>query len=426
MPWRPTSIRRCFRLRAAEGRRGQALVIALLVMLMALPAGVLLYQFVSRTLRSAVHERKQMTAAQAANSAVMDYMRQFSQDAYSGHYDSASLSRPDSVFARAGSSVTFIADEVNRTVYLRSTGFYGDAASPETTRTLEALIQFQSDLTQYGTMVNGPFTISASNVGYDGGLWFNGNLTVTGANVNFRGGPMVVNGNVTAPASAVLDGDLYYSGASAGSLTVLGTKYNFVPSTTWPTLNFSYYDAHYTYKTTTSKTIVFNSTGTFTVVGGATLAIPPSGALIYAENCNLTLRGAVSGRVTAVAGGAVGSGAQGNITVSNDIYYAGASSITASALYSFAALARNGITFSKAAGNLVAVGVYFVEQGTSNMTLTGAAGARFWLYGVRTQGITISPASSFNGGRALVYDPSLRSFPPPSLPEKALLVNWKL
>lgn len=402
------------------------MVIALLVLLLALPAAVTFYQFASRTLRSAMRERQQKSAAQAASSALMDYMRQFSQDAYSGHYDAASLTRASAFFGRTASSVTFVADEVNRSVYLRAEGLYGTAASTQASRTLEALIQFQSDLTQYGTMVNGPFTISASNVSYDGGLWMNGNLTVTGANVRFNGGPLVVKGNVVAPVSAVLDGDLYYSGASAGNLTVLGTKYNFIPSTTWPALDFNYYDAHYTYKATANQTIVFNSTGTFTVVGGGTFVIPSGGAVLYGEDCNLTLRGVVSGRVTVVAGGPVGSGTKGNITVSDSIYYAGAGSTTASALYSFAALARNRITFSKASGNLVAAGIYFVEQGTGNMTLTGAAGARFWLYGVRTQGISISPGSSFSGGRSLVYDPNLRSFPPPALPEKALLVNWKL
>jgi hypothetical protein len=419
-------IRRCCRLKAAKGQRGQALVIALMVLLLAIPAGITFYRFVSQALRGAMHERQQKTAVQAANSAFTDYMRQFSQDAYSGHYDAASLSRPESFFGKTGSSVTFIADEVNRTVYLRAEGLYGSPGSIQARRTLEALIQFQSDLTQYGTMINGPFTIGASNVTYGGGLWFNGNLTVSGANVRFSGGPMVVNGNVTAPASAVLDGDLYYSGASAGSLTVLGTRYNFVPSTTWPTLDFSYYDAHYTYKTSANQTVVFNSTGTFTVVGGGTFAIPANGALIYGENCNLTLRGVVSGRVTVVAGGPVGSATQGNIVISDNLYYAGASSVTASALYAFAALARNRITFSKAAGDLLVVGIYFVEQGTGNMTLTGASGANFSLYGVRTQGISLSPGTSFGGGRSLVYDANLRSFPPPALPERALLVNWKL
>ena len=348
----------------------------------------------------------------------------FSQNAYSGHYDTADLSRPQTFYSAGYSTVTFIPDSLGHTLYLRAEGVYGTPAKPLTKQILEALIQFASDLVQYGTMVNGPFTISASNVSYDGGFYTNGNLSVTGSNVRFNGGPVVVAGNLSGAASVVIDGDLYYSGTGAGSVTVTGTKYNFIPAITWPTLDFAYYDAHYTYKTTTNQTIIFNSTGTFTVVGGATYAIPADGALIYAQNASLTLRGIVSGRVTAVAG-ATSAGnctsAAGKITVNDNLYYVGASSISASAGASFAALARNCTTFTKTGADLLVVGVHFVEQGTSNMKLTGSSGKRFQLYGVRTQGISVS---GFTGGITLKYDNNLRTFQPPGLPEKALLVNW--
>lgn len=396
---------------------------ALMLVLFALPVGITFYQYVAQTLKMTMQEKRQKTSAILANSAITDYMRQFSQDAYNGHYEAATLSRPETFYSAGFSTVTFIPDEVNRTVYLKAEGGYGTVSAPLARKILEALVQFSSDLTQYGTMINGPFTISASNVRYNGGLWFNGNLSVTGANVRFNGGPLVVNGNLSGAASVVLDGDLYYSGASAGSVTVLGNKYNYVPPTSWPTLDFNYYDAHYTYKTTTNKTILFNSTGTFTVVGGLTYAIPANGAIIYGENCNLTINGIVSGRATVVAVGPVGSVTQGNITVNNNLYYAGASSVTASAQNSFSALARNRIAFTKTGANLLAVGIYFVEQGTNNMSLTGSSGRIFWLYGTRTQGITVS---GFTGGINLIYDSNLRAFPPPGVPEKALLVNWKL
>ncbi|MFA6003327.1 MAG: hypothetical protein WC881_04595 [Elusimicrobiota bacterium] len=397
-------------------------------MLFALPVAITFYNYVGVTMRSSIQERRQKAATQIANSVVTDYMRQFSQDAYNGHYDVDQLARPETFYANGFSTVTFIPDQVNRTVYLRAEGTYGTTARPLAHKVLESLILFQSDLTQYGTMINGPFTISADNAAYDGGLWINGNLSVTGSNVRFNSGPLVINGNLSGAASVVLDGDLYQSGASAGSVTILGNRYNFVPSVSWPTLNFNYYDAHYTYKTTSNKTIVFNSTGTFTIVNGPTLAIPSDGAIIYAENANLTVKGVVSGRVTVVAGGATGncSSATGKITVSDNLYYVGASSISAGANQALAALARNCITFSKTSANLLAVGIFFVEQGTSNMTLTGSNNKNFWLYGVRTQGITISPSNSFSNLRSLNYDANLRAYPPPGMPEKAMLVNWKL
>lgn len=425
MPWKRTSIRRCFRSRAADGF---ALPAALVMLLFLLPMGIMFYRYSAQALRSATHEKWQKTAAQNANALVTDYMRQFSQDPYNGHYDADRLKRPESKYEGGFSTVTFTADEVNRTVHLMATGGFGTPENPQARRRLEALVQFSSDLTQYGTMANGPFTISADNAAYVAGLWINGNLTVTGNNVRFNGGPLVVRGNVTAPANAVLDGDLYYSGNSKGNLTVLGTIYNFAPTANWPTLDFNYYDAHYTYKATADQSIIFNSTGSFTVVNGPTMLIPATGAILYCDGCSFTLRGVVSGRVTAVAGGAAGScaSAAGRITINDNLYYVGASSIAASSGASFAALARNCITYSKNAANLTAVGVHFVEQGTSNMRLTGSAGFRFWLYGVRTQGITLTPGSSFSALRSLNYDANLRSFPPPGLPERALLVGWNL
>ncbi|TBR19239.1 hypothetical protein EPO15_14505, partial [bacterium] len=269
---------------------------ALLMFVLLLPLTFAFTRYVTQAVTAATRERQQKAAGQMAGNVVADYMRQFSQNAYSGHYDTASLSRPRTFYTAGYSTVTFSADEANRTLWLRAEGGIGTPDAPATRKRVEALIQFSSDLVQYGTMVNGPFTISASNVSYLGGLWSNGNLSVTGASVRFNGGPVVVNGNVSGAASVVIDGDLYYSGASAGSVTVLGNRYNFIPGTTWPTLDFNYYDAHYTYKTTVSRTIVMNSTQTFTVVGVGTYAIPASGAIIYGENCNLTVRGAVNGR----------------------------------------------------------------------------------------------------------------------------------
>ncbi|HAM35293.1 MAG TPA: hypothetical protein DCP85_05125 [Elusimicrobia bacterium] len=393
-----------------------------------MPVGIAFYRYTVVTMRSAIAEQRQKTAAGMANDVVTDYMRQFSQDAYNGHYDIDKLDRPETFYSNGFSTVAFETDQINRSVYLRAEGSYGTPNNPLARKVIEALIQFQSDLTQYGTMINGAFTISADNASYDGGLWINGNLSVTGDNVRFNGGPLVVNGNLSGAASVVLDGDLYYSGTSAGSVSVLGNKYNFVPTVSWPALDFNYYDAHYTYKTTTDRTIVFNSTGTFTIVNGPTFSIPSQGAIIYGENCNLTIKGVVSGRVTVIAGGAVGtcSSSNGKITVSDNLFYVGSSSISADANQSFAALARNCVTFSKTGANLVAVGIYFVEQGTSNMSLSGSSGRSFWLYGVRTQGINISPSSSFNSLRSINYDNNLRAYPPPGLPEKALLVNWSL
>lgn len=419
------SIHRYCRSRA-RASRGQALILTLVVMLVALPTAIYLYNFAGASMRTAMAERRQKTASQLANGALTDYFRQFSQSNYSGHYDPDSLSRPQSFYSSGFSTVTFTPDQQHHSLYLKAEGVYGTPSRPKTTRVLEALIKFYSDLVRFGTMINGAYTVSASNVTYLGGFYTNGNLSVTGSNVTFDGGPVIVNGSLSGAASVRIEGDLYYSGAGAGSVTVTGTKYRFIPAVSWPSLDFTYYAAQYTYKTTADKTIVFNSTGTFTVVGGATYAIPADGAIIFADNANLTVKGIVSGPVTVVAGAnAAGScaSASGKITVGDNLYYAGASSVTATSGGTFAALASNCVTFSKTGADLLAVGVYFVQNGTTNMQANGSAGRRFQLWGVRTQGVTVT---GFSGGISLVYDPALKTYQPPGLPEKALLVGWNL
>ena len=121
------------------------------------------------SLRSAAAERRQKTASSLANGAVTDYFRQFSQDVYSGHYDAASLSRPKSFYSAGYSTVTFIPDATPHGLpagrrSLRHRGQEGDhpgAGSPGA-----VLLRPR----QYGTMINGIFTIGASNVVYDGGF----------------------------------------------------------------------------------------------------------------------------------------------------------------------------------------------------------------------------------------------------------------
>jgi hypothetical protein len=124
-----------------------------------------------------------------------------------------------------------------------------------------------------------------------------------------------------------------------------------------------------------------------------------------------------------VAAGASGSGTQGNVTINGSLYYAGVSSMSATAANSFAAMASNTIAFKKTSGNMLATGTYFVQNGTTNMSATGAAGATFWLNGVRTQGMSVS---GFGGGFALSYDNNLVAYPPPGLPETPMLVNYRV
>ena len=400
-------------------------MLAFLLTLFILPLGVMTYKYVQQATRAAVQDARHKTSIGYADGVIMDYMRQFSQDPYSGHYDTATLNRSSLLYSNGFSTVTFIADRVKHSLYLDATGGVGAAGAPLARRRIEAVIQFVSPVTMYGTMINGPFTISASNVVYSGGMWINGTLTVSGNPVTWNGGPLIVNGNVVQANGAVLNGNLYYSGASKGALTVNGSVNNFVPKNTWPAIDQNFFNANSSYLTTASQTIVFNSTNSFTVVNGQTYLIPFIGAILYCNGCNFTIHGIVSGRVTVVAAGTAGSATQGNITVDNNLYYVGASSMSATADNSFSALATNKIYFNKASGSMFVAGSYFVEQGTTNMALNGPAGggATFQLNGARSQGMTVS---GFPGGVSLSYDPSLLTYPPPGLPETPMLVNYRV
>jgi hypothetical protein len=401
-----------------RGERGIALVTALLLLVVLLPVTLAFLTLTARYFQSALKEREINTARSIANNVVVDLMRQFSQTYYENRYDSDYITRGESFYKVGFSSVSLVADSVNHYLYAVALGKYGkDPAHPLFQKRLHAVVKFISPWTDFGTMIDSNFTTSASNVDYSGKFWVNGNYAVTGSNVRFFGGPVFVSGNVTGNSSVVINGDLYYGGSSAGNVTVLGNKYNFMPELTFPTVNTSYYAAHYNRKITANSTVVFNSNGTFTIAGSATVAIPSDGFILYAENCNLTLRGTVHGRVTVVASG---TGTKGNITVNNNLVYANGTN-NASSEDSLAVVATNSITFQKPSGNMTVCGVYQVASG-NDFTLTGTNGGNFALIGTRNKPISMSITCNSD----ITFDPNLNTYPPPGLPEKPYLVTWHM
>ena len=396
-----------------------ALVTAVILMFLLIPVASGFLYVLRDQLRFTTSERQIKTARTLANNALVDFMRQFSQDYYSGHYDTASLARAESFYAVGFTSVSVTADSQNHTVFIEATGKYGASAqSPLARKTLYGLIQFVSDLTDYGTLINGNLTTSASNVTYLGKFWINGTWSITGSNVRLEGGPALVLQNVSGSASAVINGDLYYGGTSAGSVTVNGTKYNFFPDKTFPTLNLSYYQNHYNYRITTNNTqLLFNSNGTV-LIGTTTISIPSTGMIIWGQNVNLNVRGTLRGRVTVVATH-TGSGPGGQVIMNGDLVYANGTN-SASSLDSFAALATRRINFTRLGANMTVCGVYFVNTGTTNMSVTGSSGRTFNFFGTRNQ---IMWVSGFTAGRNISFDPNLNRFPPPGLPERPVLVT---
>ncbi|MHB9156064.1 MAG: hypothetical protein ACYC5N_10330 [Endomicrobiales bacterium] len=406
------------RISGVSGQSGIALVTVLMVLLFLLPVTMTFLSLATNHFQSATKEREINAARSIANNVVVDLMRQFSQTYYENRYDSDYITRGESFYRVGFSTVTLIADSNNHYLYAVALGKYGkDPAHPLFQKRLHAVVKFISPWTDFGTMINSNFTTSASGVDYSGKFWVNGNYSVTGDNVRFFGGPVFVSGNVAGNSSVVIDGDLYYGGGSAGNVTVLGSKYNFIPGLTFPTVNTSYYAAHYNRKITANSTVVFNGNGTFTIVGSETVAIQSGGFILYAENCNLTLRGTVSGRVTVVASG---TGTKGCIIVNNNLVYANGAN-NASANDSLAVVASNKITFQKPAGNMTVCGVYQVAS-SNEFSLTGTNGGNFALIGTRNKPIIMSITCTTD----ITYDPNLNSFPPPGLPEKPHLVTWHM
>ena len=153
-----------------KGIRGQALYVALVITLIVVPLGVLLTQSAIQAMHASIMEGQQKTSAQVATDIITDYMRAFSQDPYNGHYDSASLARPASsgYYASAISSISFISNTTNHTVFLDVWG-YNDSTKSHP-KHIQALFQFISNLVIYGSMFNSATTLSDAGVTYTGGV----------------------------------------------------------------------------------------------------------------------------------------------------------------------------------------------------------------------------------------------------------------
>ncbi|MEK7722129.1 MAG: hypothetical protein AAB359_07040, partial [Elusimicrobiota bacterium] len=288
-----------------KNRKGVALVLVNLMMLALIPLLAYLLVTTTASLRHSYKEKQLGMAGGMANSALVDFMRQFSQNYYEGHYDPDLLARNQPFYSAGFSSASTEADAAGHRLYIEAVGKYGkDQNSPLADKKLYSAVQFISDLTDYGTMINGAFTISASNITYYGKWWITGNLAITGSNVKFAGGPLIIGGNLSVSGSNVsVEGDVYYGGSLSGSPVINGASYNFYPSDMiYPALREDYYKMNYSYKLTSDRTLRFNaypSSSAFSIEGTTiTVSIIEAGMIVLGENVNLSVYGTVRGRVT--------------------------------------------------------------------------------------------------------------------------------
>ena len=296
-------------MRPSDRRRGAILPMVLVLIAVVLPLSIFLAQRVSQDLLHTRMNSRIRTASSLANNMVTDILRQFSQNYQGDHYSAAALQRTPVRYAQGFSSLTVTSDANQHYLYFQGIGGYGDDVDhPENRKVIDGVIKFVSDLTTFGTMSNGNFTTSASNVTYLGKMWLNGDWSVSGSNITVNGGPVFVDGNLskTGGGTLTINGDLYRTGTRSGAITVTGSDYNFMPQMTWPTIDRTYYDTYANVTVTADTAIRFrydgaSSTGTV-LVGTTPYAIPSSGFIIYGKNCTLTSSGTLRGKVLPIGG----------------------------------------------------------------------------------------------------------------------------
>jgi hypothetical protein len=449
-------------------------MVALVILLFLLPLAVVLYNSSMVAMKSAVQEGQQKTSAQMAVDIVTDYMRQFANDPYNGHYDSASLGRPQTgLYANVISSISYVANPTAHTLYLNITAGLGNSMTAMThPKHIEALIVFISDMVLYGSMFYNDPGLTEPNVSYGGPFAvFDGGFTEGGTGCTFTGPIIVGNGPVSMNGDTIT-GNLYlqpahYPCIGGNCPTVDGTTYNHVPTLIWPTINTTYYSANAAVTITAPSTITFTNpggVGKFTVIPdatgvGTTYTIPANGAIIYAQETHVVVNGTVNGLVTVVSysatveptpcywssnspydstttPGKLSNSNPGSIIVSNYLEYPAASPTTATPGIAFSAVASNCIGFMGDAGtgNLTVTGVYFVlnpNWSTSRPAMWDDCNGSncnhdtFTFSGTRNapmMGVTAFES----GGVFINYDPGLRLNQPPGLPEYAYLVNFNV
>ncbi|HAX61015.1 MAG TPA: hypothetical protein DCX95_00420 [Elusimicrobia bacterium] len=411
------------KLKITARSKGQTMIIVLVLMLFLFPiAAAFLYVSVTEMTHTRM-ERRFKTATALANNVLVDLMRQFSQSYYVGHYDSDSLARNEMFYEVGFSTVTITADAVRHYLYIQATGKYGkDSNNPLSDKKLYAVIKFDSDLTNYNFWCNTAqsWGSGVTELGKDR---VNGNVSLGGSDT-FNGDFICV-GNMTGVSSNLINGNLYCTG-SFGSVSVAGSKYNFVPEAIWPSIDVSYYDTYYNFKSTWTRTLQFLSDGTFTVSGAtAPVTIPSGGCIIFAKNCNINISAStVKGRVTVVASGTAGSTTQGNIWVNGNLNYANGTN-NASDSDSVALMSHNYIYFNKTGSAHYVHGTTFSQYRSVKNGSTPGSKKALYFYGTMIVNQGVSLSGGYNP-RYYNFDTEISKYSPPGLPEKPYLVTWHM
>jgi len=441
--------------------KGMAFMMVMILLLVAVPLSIVAYRMVNQSLRMGVRQAKQQTAVQYANNAIMDFMRQFSDDQWRSQLDPADYTRPQDLEFDDGSvefntDLTYL-DGPDRTILVEGTGKFGLAGNPDAKKRITALIKFESNLAFFANIMNNvdEFRAERPEAKYHGNFFMrHGVINGAASDVEFFG-TLMVEGNFQNNGPAIIHGDLYVGGnltpggAAGQAGNVDGEIFEYIPEITIPNIDVGTYarikDLEFTsdisiwfdgegkYQTTEELNYFIDNQGNHLYSEGSidwTLLTPAIGAkpnefIILANNCNIGIAGTIVPRVTVVATGPPGSASQGNITIFNDIWYVDGSSVS-KVNSSLALLAKNGIWIHKPHDGDVSIRGILYQETKNHIMVHGDKNGNFYFSGTRNARFILT-GNSYNGGTFVQdEDTSLRKFPPPGLAEKPLLVSYRI
>jgi len=434
--------------------RGIALSYIVFLLLLFLPLVIVLGQAGRRQLGLHTLERQSKSARVLANNIATDVMRQLSEDYFVDHFDPLVIDRFRRYTFDMGSDRLVFNDvkmnPAERTIFLKAEGVYtGPAQAVALTKKLTAVVKFVSDLGRFGMMIDGNAggaAIDTDDLVVEGGLWVDGDLDVAGKDVVFRNGPVIVTGQYKGRPDTVFDNaSLYCHQPTNPAPTLINTSQivtGFLPPVEWMSLSELSDGLNYHRKRHNLKFTGEDQEWEFFVQGGigrlrnsagvvlAELPAYPKGLVLVVEDANVTLRGQVKGRVTVVAAADPADPARGQVTIGDDLVY-DASSVG----NSLAVLASHQIRIEdRGAGGpeMIVQGLFYVDApgATSISVLAPEALPPAYNRSLRLQGSLLSPfthdGEAFPGGITITHDPALLKHRPPQVPEKPVLVTWRL
>jgi hypothetical protein len=427
----------------------------MLIFLVLLPILLVFSAKVTLHMKHSARDRGMRASRHLANNMVIDYMRQFSGDYRGEHYADLWIQRnwDGSVGYEGGrSSATYNARlhasltpgfvEDRRMLALRVSGEFKNRAADS--QRLYGIVSFHSDVLRYGLVSHDDLTVNSGDPldgrTVNGGVWIGGDVNFdpgatlvlgNGGGAGYFGstGVLVATGSVFGTGLRVPLGMSMHYGGGTGSVdpSSQGSVVNYIP---WNAADIQPRLEDLGYYLTHSATSVVCNPGagivsaTFSFLnngvridrdglGGSEVLTFNVPAVLVTNGCNLWVQEAafsrVSRRITVVA-------VQGNVFVNGDIRYSGGGG--ASASRSLAVISGGDLTFLAGGPFPADVSGLFFSAGTVVLDRD-----------VNLRGTLVTQTGEINntGGARLdiTFDPDLRRFSPPGLPERPRLVRWQ-